>query len=319
LWGRFAKRTYNPLIMDWIEIALRVDGEAAEAVADLLQRYGHQGVAIEQEDVPAEQWDEGEASPPQRLTIRAYIPADQRAEEAKIRLETALGHMSWLYPMPTPSYHIVREEDWAEAWKAHYHPLRIGRRLHIRPLWTETRTAPEDVVISLDPGMAFGTGTHPSTQLCLQALEDRIQTGARVLDLGCGSGILAIAAAKLGAVRVLALDIDPVAVEIAQKNVEQNAVAEKVTVQEGSLESVVGSSRRFDVIVVNILAKVIIQMCEGHLRDVVRPGGFAIFSGIIHDQANDVEAALRHTGLEPYSRREEGDWILIEARRPHST
>jgi ribosomal protein L11 methyltransferase len=140
-----------------------------------------------------------------------------------------------------------------------------------------------------------------------------------VLDLGCGSGILAIAAAKLGAARVLALDIDAVAVEAAQKNVEQNAVAGKVTVQAGSLESVVGSSRRFDLIVVNILAKVIIQMCEGHLGDVVRPGGWALFSGIIHDQTEEVETALRRTGLEPYSRRQEGDWILIEAQRPHST
>jgi ribosomal protein L11 methyltransferase len=305
--------------MDWIEIALRVDGEAAEAVADLLQRYGHQGVAIEQEDIPPEQWDDGEASPPQRLTVRAYIPADHRAEYAKRRLETALGHMNLLYPMPTPSYHIVKEEDWAEAWKAHYHPLRIGRRLHIRPLWIETETTPDDVVISIDPGMAFGTGTHPSTQLCLQGLEDRIPPGAGVLDLGCGSGILAIAAAKLGAARVLALDIDPVAVEIARRNVEQNAVTDKVTVQEGSLESVVGSSRRFDLIVVNILAKVIIQMCEGHLGDVVRPGGQALFSGIIHDQADDVEAALHRTGLEPFSRRAESDWILIEARRPHLT
>lgn len=305
--------------MNWIEVALSVDGEAAEAVADLLQRYGHQGVVIEQDDIPPDKWDDGEAPPAQSLTVRAYLPADHRVEETKLQLETALGHMSLLYPMPTPTYRSVNEEDWAEAWKAHYHPLRIGRRLYVRPIWVDVDATASDVVISLDPGMAFGTGAHPSTQLCLEALEDLTQPGARVLDLGSGSGILSIAAAKLGAARVLALDIDPIAVEVAQKNVEQNGVADKVTVQEGSLESVVTSSRRFDLVVVNILARAIIQMCEQHLGDVVRPGGSAIFSGIIQDQADEVEAALHRTGLEPYARRQDSDWVLIEAKRLHQT
>lgn len=303
--------------MEWIEVALSVDGEAAEAVAELLQRYGHQGVAIEQEDIPPDTWDDGEALPPQRLTIRAYIPADSRAEDAKLRLEAALGHMNMMYPMPRPVYTIVQEEDWAEAWKAHYHPIRVGRRLFIRPLWVEAEAKPDDITIMLDPGMAFGTGTHPTTQLCLEALEDHVQPGLRVLDLGSGSGILAIAAAKLGASSVLALDTDPIAVKAAGENVAQNAVAEHITIQEGSLESLVASARRFDLAVVNILAKVIIAMCDQHLGDVVRPGGTALFSGIIEDQADDVEAALRRTGLQPFARRQQGDWVLLEARRPH--
>ncbi len=302
--------------MDWIEIALSVDGEAAEAVAELLQRYGHQGVAIEQEDIAPETWDDGETPPSQRLTVRAYIQADERAEDAKLRLETALGHMSLMYPMPTPVYSIVKEEDWAEAWKTHYHPVRIGRKLFIRPLWVEAEMQPDDVVIALDPGMAFGTGTHPTTQLCLQALEDLMQPGVKALDLGCGSGVLAIAAAKLGAVNVLALDIDPMAVRVTKENAAQNGVADKITAQEGSLENLIGSPRRFDLIVVNILARIIIAMCGQHLGEVVRPGGTAMFSGIIAEQADEVEAALRSTGLEPYGRRQEGDWVLIEARRP---
>ncbi|MBZ0290011.1 MAG: 50S ribosomal protein L11 methyltransferase, partial [Anaerolineae bacterium] len=199
--------------MDWIEVALSVDGESAEAVAELLQRYGHQGVAIEQEGIPPEEWDDGEALPAKLLTIRAYLPADERAEDSKLRLEAALGHMSLMYPMPKPTYSIVKEDDWAEAWKAHYHPIRIGRKLYIRPLWVDVEIAPDDVVIALDPGMAFGTGTHPTTQLCLEALEDAVQPGVKVLDLGTGSGILAIGAAKLGAAHILALDIDPIAVK----------------------------------------------------------------------------------------------------------
>lgn len=302
--------------MDWIEVCLSVDGEAAEAAAELMHRYGYQGVVVEQEDIPPEQWDDGEAEPPQRLTIRAYFPADSRAEEVRFELETALGYLNMMYPMPAPVYRVVREQDWAEAWKAHYHPVRVGQRLLIRPLWAEADAAPDDLVIALDPGMAFGTGTHPTTQLCLEALEDRMQPGARALDLGCGSGILAIAAARLGAASVLALDIDPVAVAAAAENVAQNGVADRVTVQQGSLESLVTSSRRFDLIVVNILAKVIIAMCGQHLGAVVRPGGVALFSGIIDDQADDVEAALRSAGLEPVARRQQGDWVLIEARRP---
>lgn len=301
--------------MDWIEVSLSVDGEAAEAVAELLQRYGHQGVAVEQEGIPPEQWDDGEAEAPRRLTVRAYFRDDERAEAARLELETALGHLNMLYPMPTPVYRTIKESDWAEAWKAHYHPVRIGRRLLIRPLWAET-TADGLIEIALDPGMAFGTGTHPTTQLCLEALEDRLPTGARVLDLGCGSGILAIAAARLGAASVLALDIDPIAVESAQTNIVQNGVAERITVQQGSLESLVTSARRFDLIVVNILAKVIIAMCDQHLGQVVRPGGLALFSGIIEEQADDVEAALRKTGLQPTARRRQSDWLLIEAIRP---
>jgi len=304
--------------MDWIEIALRVDGEAAEAVAELLQRYGHQGVAIEQEGIPPDQWDDGEAQPAQRLTIRAYLPDDERAEDAKLRLETALAHMSLMYHMPQPQYTIVKEDDWAEAWKTHYHPIRIGKRLFIRPLWVDAETAPDDLVIALDPGMAFGTGTHPTTQLCLEALEDSVQPGVKVLDLGCGSGILSIGAAKLGAAHILALDIDPIAVKVTQENSEQNGVADKITAQQGSLENVITSARRFDLVVVNILAKIIIAMCDQHLGDTVRPGGRALFSGIIEEQAADVESALRKTGLEPTEQRQEGDWVLIEARRPNT-
>lgn len=302
--------------MDWIEISLSVDGESAEAVAELLQRYGHQGVAIEQDGIMPEMWDDGDVPEPTRLIIRAYIVADDRVEEAKAKLEQALGYMNLMYPMPKPVYRVVKEDDWAEAWKVHYQPVRLGRKLFIRPLWVDIQPQPDDIVIALDPGMAFGTGTHPTTQLCMEALEDLVKAGVNVLDLGCGSGILAITAAKLGAAHVLGLDIDPVAVEVTEENIVQNGVADKITVHQGSLENVITSARRFDLIVVNILARIIIAMCDQHLGDTVRPGGLALFSGIIEDQADEVEAALRKTGLEPYARRKSGDWVVIEARRP---
>lgn len=301
----------------WIEISMSVDGESAEAVAALLNRYGYQGVAVEHEGIPPDKLDEDELPPPTHMTVRAYLPLDDTIDQVKAQLETALGYMNMMYPMPMPTYQLVDEQDWAEAWKVHYHPVRIGKRLLIRPQWVQMHI-PEGVIdISLDPGMAFGTGTHPTTQLCLEALEDYVKPGIGVLDLGTGSAILAIAAAKLGAAHVLALDIDPVAVSVAQKNVADSGTSQLITVQEGSLESVVTSARRFDLIVVNILARIIIQMCDQHLGEVVRPGGSAIFSGIIQDQADDVDAALIKTGLEIVNRRIQGDWVAIEARRPH--
>ena len=303
--------------VNWIEIKLSVDGEAAEAVAELLQRFGHQGVSIEQEGIVPDRWDEDELPPPQQLTMRAYIPDDDRAEAARAELEVALGHMSLMYPMPRPVYTRVAEADWAEAWKAHYHPIRIGRNLVIRPRWVEMDLQPEDIELALDPGMAFGTGTHPTTQTCLIALEERTTPGMRVLDLGCGSGILAIAAAKLGAASVLALDTDPIAVKVTQENIEHNGVSEKVTVQQGSLENLITSPRRFDLIVVNILAKIIIAMYGNGLGQVVRPGGIAILSGIVDTQVAEVESALRETGLTPDNHHQQGDWVTLVARRPH--
>ncbi len=300
---------------DWIEVSLRVDGESAEAVAEVLARFGHQGVAIEQDGIPPDTWDETEVPPAKDLLLRAYFPADTTLDDKKNELETALGHMRLMYPMPTPSYRKLQAKDWSEAWKAHYQPIRIGKRLVIRPLWTNIELGRHDIEIALDPGMAFGTGTHPTTQLCLEALENLVQPGQDVLDLGSGSGILSIAAAKLGARRVLALDIDSIAAQATQENAEANGVAGKIVAEQGSLESVLGSARRFDLLLVNILARIIIEMTERGLGAVLRPGGKAIFSGIIDTQAPDVEVALRRADLQPYARRQHGDWMLIEARR----
>jgi ribosomal protein L11 methyltransferase len=300
----------------WIEVTLRVDGEAAEAAAEILNRYGYQGVSIEVEGIPPDTLDEGQAPPPGPLTLRAYLPDDARAPDAMRQLHDALGHMNMMYPMPDPEFRTVDEQDWAEAWKAHYQPVRIGRRLVIRPLWIDMALAPDDLEIALDPGMAFGTGTHPTTQLCLEALEDLIAPGVTVLDLGCGSGILAIGAAKLGAAHIHAVDIDPIAVKVTAENAAQNGVAAHITAAEGSLETILESGQRYDLLAANILARVIMQMCEQGLGEVLKPGGKAVFSGIIAEQGDDVEAALRLAGLEPTRRRQQGDWIAIEAARP---
>lgn len=295
---------------------MRVDGESAEALAEVLQRFGHQGVSLEQDGIPPDTWDEDEVPPAENLILRAYFLDDDDFLGKKRELETALRHMRLMYPMPTPNYSVVREEDWAEAWKAHYQPLRVGKRLLVRPLWVDVELARDDIEIALDPGMAFGTGTHPTTQLCLEALETMAIPAMDVLDLGCGSGILAIAAAKLGAGKVLALDIDPIAVRATRENAARNGVAKQIVAEQGSLENVRSSARRFDMVLVNILARIILEMTGHGLSQILRPGGIGIFSGIIDSQVNEVEAGLRRAGLTPIARHKLGDWVLIETVRP---
>ncbi|MYE77490.1 MAG: 50S ribosomal protein L11 methyltransferase [Chloroflexi bacterium] len=299
----------------WIEVSLRVDGESAEAIAEVLGRYGHQGVSLEQADIRPDTWDEADLPPADSLILRAYFPDDVRAAATKAQLEAALGHMRLLYPMPEPVYRLVREDDWSQAWKAHYQPLRIGRRLLVRPRWVDVALSEGDIDIALDPGMAFGTGTHPTTQLCLEGLERVVQPGQIVLDLGCGSGILSIAAVKLGARRALALDIDAIAVSATRENASYNQVAQRITAQQGSIETALSAARRFDVLLVNILARGIMQLAAQGLGEVLRPGGVALFSGIIAEQADEVSATLGGAGLQIVARHQQGDWLLFEARR----
>jgi ribosomal protein L11 methyltransferase len=300
----------------WVEVSMRVDGEAAETIAQELQKWCHQGVAIEQADIEEGKWDDGDTPPVSALIVRGYFSNDNDAEEKRYQIERALGFYNMMLPMPKPEWKVVADEDWADAWKKHYHPVRLGKRILVRPLWVEVEPQEGDIMIALDPGMAFGTGTHPTTQLCLEALERQVSTSLDVLDLGCGSGILSIAAAKLGAGKVIAVDIDQLAVDATIENAEVNGVADKIHAYRGGLETVITSARRYDLVVVNILARIIIEMCDQHLGDTVRPGGKAIFSGIIAEQTEAVEAALVKTGLEPTGRFQQADWMVIEAKRP---
>ena len=291
--------------MSWLEASVQVDGEAAEAVSEVFNRYGRGG-AVLSTDFDDELGDTAV------VTVKTYLPLDKEGRKTRRRIEEALWHLSQIYPLPPPEFCELSEDDWANAWKKHYHVLRVGQRIVIKPPWQEYNPGPDDVVIELDPGMAFGTGLHPTTRMCLQALEEHLEPGARVLDLGTGSGILAIAAAKLGAGSVLALDNDPLAVRAAQANVKSNGVQDIVTVEPGSLDEV---TEEFELVLVNILARVIIELTDQGLVDRVRPTGLMIAAGVIEEQEAEVTAALREHGLEIVERRREKDWVTLAGGR----
>ncbi|MGI8587325.1 MAG: 50S ribosomal protein L11 methyltransferase [Chloroflexia bacterium] len=303
--------------MYWWELAVDVDREAVEATSELFAEYGYNsGVVVEEAVIPQpdEDYVVDLAAPVQ---VRTYIPDDAKAGETRRRVAEALWHIGRMRQVSELRSTRLKEEDWANAWKDNYQVSRVGRQMVIKPTWLDYTPAPGDLVIELDPGMAFGTGTHQTTRLCLQAMEDHTPPGSRrILDLGTGSGILAIGVARLRpAAHVWALDNDPVAVEVCAANVAANALSERITVEEGTLVPGVPTDIRFDMIIANILARVIIDLA-GAIAGALVHGGIAVTSGIIEERGAEVDAALRKAGLEIIETRREGDWLAIIARRP---
>jgi ribosomal protein L11 methyltransferase len=303
----------------WLELAVEADVEAVEAVSEILGRVASGGTSVEPAFALVDEGLGARLDPSRPAIVRAYVPARDRAaaDRAVAEVGEALGHLQafGLRPIGELRTTIVREADWADAWKAHFPVMRVGRRLVIRPTWRRHRRAPDDVVLALDPGMAFGTGLHPTTRLCLASLEAVADRGgladARVLDVGCGSGILAIAALKLGAASALGLDTDPIAIEATVANARRNALARRLHAREGTLPTGQGS---FDVVLANLIAGLLVAVAA-RLCDELRPGGILVASGIFVDREVDVAAAFEQVGLAIEGRRVEGDWVALEALR----
>jgi ribosomal protein L11 methyltransferase len=329
--------------LEWLEISVTTDGEAAEAVVELLNRYCRGGAAVE---IPVDCYEhelaailpDAIAPPASTVVVRAYLPIDGSEHELRRRIEEGLWHLAQVYGMsagaaagaahiPEPVFRTLAEEDWADAWKRQYHVQRIGQRIAIVPAWEEYTPTPDQVVIRLEPGMAFGTGLHPTTRLCLKALEEHLVPGRDVLDVGTGSGILAIAAARLGACSVLALDADLSAVRVARENVAMNDVSGQVEVRHGTLPGsqevpsyyLAGeplemlTNGGFDLVLVNILAPVIISLAPA-LAGRLTPAGRLIASGLIETQEEEVDGALQAEGLQVLERMQEKDWIALVAQ-----
>jgi ribosomal protein L11 methyltransferase len=303
----------------WLELSVAADHEAVEAVSEILSRAAPGGTSVE----PAfDLVDEGlgarvDLSRP--AIVRAALPLGDAASviAAVERAERELGHLQafGLRPIGELTGRVVHEADWANAWKAHFPVLRVGSRIVIRPTWRRHRREPDDVVLALDPGMAFGTGLHPTTRLCLAALEGFAERGllegSRVLDVGSGSGILAIAAGLLGARDVLAVDVDPIAVEASRANARRNRLGRIVTAREGSVPTGDGP---FDLVLANLIAGLLVTLAEP-LATEVKPGGTLLASGIFHDRESGVVDAFEARGLDLATRWAEGDWVALELTR----
>ncbi len=300
----------------WTELALRVRPESCEDVADLLQELTGRGVTIEP-PIEALGPDEGytlDKSAPLRLLAYwqgALSEQEQAAVLAEVReagLEDAVEG--------APGWQSIREEDWAETWKEHYDIERVGR-LVVRPAWREYTAAPGEVVISLDPGMAFGTGQHATTRMCMQGIQDRMNPGDYVLDLGSGSGILAIAAVALGASAVLATDTEEQAVKASNENAALNGMQGEITVREGSIEAV-GDDGPFDLILANINAAAVTALAGPMARE-LKPGAWLFAGGVIAEREAGVAEALRAAGLRIERVMAEGDWRTFVAQREDRT
>lgn len=295
---------------EWLELSVQADQEAVEAVSEVLARYGHQGgVVIEEAQRLAADRISLERDPSRPAWVRTYLPADGSSSIAVRQIEMALSLLGELRPIGALQLRTRTEEDWAKAWKSYYAILHVGQRLVIVPAWKRFRPRPGQVPLRLDPGMAFGTGLHPTTQLCLRALEQRIRPGSRILDLGTGSGILAIAAAKLGGGPVLALDKDPIAVRSACQNVRRNRLSRQIEVREGTLTPGAGP---FEMILANLLVPVLHELA-GLLAQALGPGGILISSGVLAEQAGEIAADLERAGLSLVEQPREGDWVALIA------
>lgn len=288
--------------MIWQELSTSVPWEYVEPISYLFSRYGH-GLSME---------NDGD----NLVLLRTYLPNTSRRRLA--RIEVGVNLVRTLYPGGQLAIIQLEEADWETAWKAHFSLLRVGKRLVIKPSWIPYEAEENEVIIELDPGMAFGTGYHPTTKMCLEALEGLMQPGMEVLDLGTGSGILAIAAARLGAASILALDTDPTAVKAARSNFRASGTGTKrLHLVRGSLPHPLAREGRFDLATANISAK-IIQDRAPYLHQVLKPGGILIASGVIDKQRQELMDTLTAAGLTHETTYETEDWVALLLSKPTS-
>jgi ribosomal protein L11 methyltransferase len=300
--------------MLWVELSVDTPTEFVEPLTGVFAAHGEGGVAI---DLPGgHNPDEGETAPvPDRVTIKTYIPQDSRWEERFSRIDVAVRLVAYVGDISALSTRVIEEKEWEKAWKEHFHVLHVGKRIVVVPTWRKYEAKEHDVIVSLDPGMAFGTGHHPTTRMCLELLETHVTPGTRILDLGCGSGILSIAAAKLGAASAFGLEIDPIAATAAARNVRDNGVQDSVTTEEATLPHPNVAEGAYDLAIANISSKVIVDLAE-HIAAAVKSGGTIILSGVLEEQQARVVKRMAELGVIVDEVMTDADWVALVATTP---
>jgi ribosomal protein L11 methyltransferase len=301
--------------MKWIEAKVVFDAEdnhrAAERIANLFFEFDLRGVVVEDPALePSDDWAEDSIGRPQQHAVVGYFPKGRQAKKRCRVLEQKLSLLkqdfTLLYRV---NYKELDEEDWAEAWKTFFKPQKIGRKIVVKPTWCDYAAKPGDIVVELDPGMAFGTGTHPTTALCMRLIEDYLNPGDSFLDIGTGSGILMIAAAKLGAGVVCGVDKDPVAVDVAASNLKRNGLdSSDFFLYNGNL--LTGITKTYDFIAANIFTHVIIELLDD-LPQALKGSGIFICSGMFEENKKLVVAGLKKMGFEILEIREQEEWAAI--------
>lgn len=311
--------------MTWHEIKILTTEEAYDAVTEMLTSIGAGGVSIEDpNDIRRELEkpgtldyadDEFIQSLGEDVVVKAYFPGTVNVMELTALVQEKLSFISNFLDTGKGFAGIssVNEEDWANGWKKYYKPVKISDRIVIKPSWEDYEKKLDEVVIELDPGMAFGTGTHETTRMCLQLIDRYVQKGDRAVDVGCGTGILSIAAAMLGAHQITAVDVDEVAVRVTQENCALNGVSENIRAFTGQLKDI--GENKADLIIANIIANVIIDI-SGAVPGYLKPGGLFITSGIIRDRRDDVVDAYTKLGFEKLELLEMGEWVAVVFKCP---
>lgn len=303
----------------WIEVSLEVDQEPAEAVASALGEILPGGVVLERAslDFFPDQLDQLVGP----VRVYGYLPVDELLEERKNKINRALYFLGRISPLPAANYRPIQNKDWTEAWKVHYQPIPLGSKLIIVPSWLKNPD-PDRQAVLMDPGMAFGSGTHQSTQLCLILIEEYLEENQvrSMLDIGTGSGILAIAAVKLGLNFVMGVDIDPKAVEIAQKNSSLNQTSDRTWFSVGSVPSFQSGeiqTEKVELVAVNMIAPYLEKLIGEGLVELVKPGGSLVLSGMLETQVSPLIHQLLDHQLKIEVRRQLGEWVALRLTKPH--